>query len=216
MSATDPGFSPTDCIFDLVFSYMLPIFTVSAGGDIDLARRSIIDLLDAYEACTAAELELVARIVSFSHAAIDSLRQAARADLSATLVLRFRANAVALNRSAETCRKTLESMQDRRRAAEALQVVQPIPQAPLPAGPATPKPPHPPAQPVPAPPAPVLEPHFDLAYGDVAAMQRQARALLADIQSRVSDAESSSPPPEVPSNMVLFGHNGFRPEVPAR
>ncbi|HEX2939628.1 MAG TPA: hypothetical protein VHO91_01180 [Rhodopila sp.] len=215
MLSADPGFGPTDCIFDLFFSYMLPIFVASAGGDIDLARQSIIDLLDAYNACTAAELELVARVVSFSHAAIDSLRQAARPDLPDALVLRFRTSAVALNRSADGCRKTLETMQDRRRAAEALRAVQPMPQAPQPPSPAMPKPPHPPAQPMPAPPAPRLEPPFDLVYGDMAAMQRQARTLLADIQSRLGDAGPSSPP-AFPPNLFPFGQTDALPTVPVR
>ena len=109
-----PLLTSTECLFDTVFSFMLPIFLVNAGGDVRLARQSIIDLLDAYQAATAAELVLVAQIISFSHAAMDSLVQSMRPGLADHFVLRYRNNATAMNRSAEQSRKALFRMQANR------------------------------------------------------------------------------------------------------
>jgi hypothetical protein len=226
MSDPDPHITPTECLFDLVFSFMLPIFLASAGGDIGLARQSIIDLLDAYQAATAAELELVARIISFSHAAIDSLRHAMRPDLPDNLALRFRANAVALNRSAEACRKALDVLQARRADAERRQASQPV----LPPHPTIPSRPSPvaSAEPAPAEPAraePAADPgaaavfplpdlSLDPAVTDLVTLRRNAQAVVAGIHARLRDPAASLLPFQIPPDPALLGLNTEPPDRP--
>jgi hypothetical protein len=89
---TDP--SAFDCILGNILEFMLPFFLVSAGGDPGLARAAIKQLIDAYQASTPEQLDLVGRIIGFSTAALENLRLSMVPDLSATKVLRYRCNAV--------------------------------------------------------------------------------------------------------------------------
>jgi hypothetical protein len=106
---------PSECIFQSIVGFMLPFFLVGAGGDPDLAHAAIVELIDAYAAATLRELDLVGCIISFNLAAMDDLRRSmSDPDMSDAKVLRYRSNAVALSRSAERCRQTLEVMQAKR------------------------------------------------------------------------------------------------------
>jgi len=108
---------PSDCISQTILDFMLPFFLAAAGGDADLARAAIFELLDAYNAVTTPELDLAGRIIIFSTAAMDDLRLSmSDPQMSDTKKLRYRSNAVALSRSAEQCRKVLEAMQAKRQA----------------------------------------------------------------------------------------------------
>ena len=65
---TQPGTQPgtdssaADCVLANILGFMLPFFLVSAGGNADLARSAIKELIDAYQASTPLELDLVGRI----------------------------------------------------------------------------------------------------------------------------------------------------------
>jgi hypothetical protein len=108
---TDP--SAFDCILGNILEFMLPFFLVSAGGNAGLARTAIKELINAYQASTPAELDLVGRIIGFSIAAMDNLRLSMASDLSATKVLRYRCNAATLSRSSDQALKILEAVQAR-------------------------------------------------------------------------------------------------------
>jgi hypothetical protein len=113
---TDP--SIFDCILGNILGFMLPFFLVSAGGNTDLARAAIKELIDAYQASTPEQLDLVGRIIGFSTAALDNLRLSMAPDLSATKVLRYRCNAVTLSRSSDQALKILEAVQARKEQSQ--------------------------------------------------------------------------------------------------
>lgn len=75
-----------------------------------MANAAIRELIQAYNASTATELDLAGRIVGFSVAAMDNLRLSMKPGLSDTLVLRYRCNAVTLSRSADQARMMLEAL----------------------------------------------------------------------------------------------------------
>jgi hypothetical protein len=181
----------TDCLFATILGFMLPFYLAGAGGNVDVARAAIVELIEAYGAATAAELDLVGRQIGFSAAAMDNLRLSMRAGLSDTKVLQYRGNAVALSRSAEQCRKVLEVMQSKRdqqrgQAAKAQSLPEPEP-------PVT----SPPIVPVPEwSPGWIAssmvdgDPEFCI---DIAAMKRDAHAMLADLQARAYDLGPEAP-----------------------
>jgi hypothetical protein len=114
ISQPDPDPSAFDCILGNIFGFMLPFFLASAAGNAGLARTAIKELIDAYQASSPAELDLVGRVIGFSIAAMDNLRLSMTPDLSATQVLRCRCNAVSLNRSSDQALKILEAVQAKR------------------------------------------------------------------------------------------------------
>jgi hypothetical protein len=130
---TDP---PTfDCILGNILGFMLPFFLVSAGGNTDLARAAIKELIDAYQASTPEQLDLVGRIIGFSTAALDNLRLSMAPDLSATKVLRYRCNAVTLSRSSDQALKILEAVQARKEQSQKSPAHPSLPLRCLPRGP---------------------------------------------------------------------------------
>ncbi len=110
----DPARATTDCAFETIVTNLTPFYLEAAGGSLAVAAQTILDLIRAYRPDTAAEIELAGRIVGFCAAAADSLRASMRGGLSDTKVLRYRGNAVALERAAEKCRATLAVMQQQR------------------------------------------------------------------------------------------------------
>ncbi len=94
---------------------LVPFFLVGAGDDPEKARAAVADLLRAYNPVNPQELDLAARIIGFSSAALDNLRLSmAGPDLSDSKILRYRSTAVSLSRSAEQCRVTLKKIQSER------------------------------------------------------------------------------------------------------
>jgi hypothetical protein len=109
---------PSDCIFRTILDFMLPFFLEGAGGDVELARAAILELLDAYAPATMQELDLASRVIIFGIASMDNLRLSiSDPSMSDTVKLRYRSNAVALSRSAEQCRAILEGVQAKCRSA---------------------------------------------------------------------------------------------------
>jgi hypothetical protein len=108
----------SDCIFRTILDFMLPFFLAGAGGDVELARAAILELLDAYEPATMQELDLASRVIIFGIASMDNLRLSmSDPSMSDPVKLRYRSNAVALSRSAEQCRAMLEGRQAKGRSA---------------------------------------------------------------------------------------------------
>jgi hypothetical protein len=180
-----------DCLFTTILDFLLPFYLAGAGGNAEIARIAIADLVEAYDAATTRELDLAGRVVGYSAAAMDNLRLSMRADLPDRKILQYRNNAVALGRLAEQSRLSLEAMQARRQQAHAQH---PMPQPrPAPVSPPKPSaPPHgrPPAQPhASAQPASAIETNPQFIY-DIATMKRNALAILADMQ-----AEATAPEP---------------------
>jgi hypothetical protein len=183
----------TDCLFAAILRFMLPFYLDGAGGNVDVARAAIVELIEAHGAATAAELDLVGRQIGFSAAAMDNLRLSMRAGLSDTKVLQYRGNAVALSRSAEQCRKVLEAKQSRReqqrgQAARAQSPPEPEPE-PLVTSPPT----------VPSPGWPAGRNSGSMLDGDpefcsdIATMKRNTNAMLADLQARARDLGPKAP-----------------------
>lgn len=109
----DTDLAAFDCILGNILGFMLPFLT-SAAGNADLARAAIKELIDAYQASSATELDLVGRIIGFSVAAMDNLRLSMAPDLPPAKVLRYRSNAVTLSRSSDQALKILEAVQAKR------------------------------------------------------------------------------------------------------
>jgi hypothetical protein len=112
--------APSDCIVQTIMDFVLPFFLAGAGGNADVAREAIFELLDSYNAVTMQELDLAGRIIIFSTTAMDNLRLSMTdPEMSDAKKLRYRSNAVALSRSAEQCRVIMDAMQVRRQSAPA-------------------------------------------------------------------------------------------------
>jgi hypothetical protein len=97
---------------EAVCMLLMPFFLLGAGDDQEKARAAVADLLRSYNPATVQELDLAARVIGFSAAALDNLRlSVGTPTLSDTKVLRYRSTAVSLSRSAEQCRATLKRIQ---------------------------------------------------------------------------------------------------------
>jgi hypothetical protein len=115
MTATQP--ETMDRAFEAICVLLMPFFLLGAEDDPEKARGAVADLLNAYDPANVQELDLVARIVGFSAAALDNLRLSITSlTLSDTKVLRYRSTAVSLSRSSEQCRTTLKKIQAERPA----------------------------------------------------------------------------------------------------
>ncbi|MDR3529335.1 MAG: hypothetical protein P4L90_02080 [Rhodopila sp.] len=118
MSKSDDLFTSINCVFDTIVAYLMPFYLAGAKGDTKLARNTILELVRVYRTATPAEIELAGRIMGLSAAAADSLRLSMRPNLSDTMILRYRNNALALNRAAEKCQAALEAMQEGRQQSQ--------------------------------------------------------------------------------------------------
>jgi hypothetical protein len=112
---TAPQPETMDRAFEAICMLLMPFFLIGAGDDPEKARAAVAELLRTYDPASMQELDLAARIVGFSAAALDNLRLSmANPDLPDTKILRYRANAVSLSRSSEQCRTTLKKIQAER------------------------------------------------------------------------------------------------------
>jgi hypothetical protein len=147
--ASDPASHPDtiDCLFSTIICFTLPFYLTGSDGDGRSAVGAVLDLVASHAPATAAELDIVGRLVGFSAAAMDSLRLSMQPDLPDTKILQYRANAVALGGLAERCRKVLEERQTTRKIAAARPMPQPRPAPVAPPSPPLPPRDRPPAQP---------------------------------------------------------------------
>jgi hypothetical protein len=98
---------PSDILAHLVVTLLAPMFLLASGGDIMFAHMAALETLNAYQARNHADLIAIAQIVGCGLAALGSLSLSMTDDLSLSITLRLRGNAVALNRAAEANRRAL-------------------------------------------------------------------------------------------------------------
>lgn len=186
--ASQPGL--VDCLFGTILGFMLPFYLAGSGGDVNVASAAILELIEAYSAATAAELDVVGRLLGFNAVAMDNLRLSMRSGLSDTKILQYRANAVALGRMADQCRKALEAMQTKREQycetagmphPGSMPEPRPAPIAPPPQSP-PPRdlPPSPPQASARSAMAVEGDPEF---ASDIETMKQNARAMLAELHA---------------------------------
>ena len=129
-----------DRAFDAICILLMPFFMLGTSDDAGKAHGAVADLLRAYDPTNSQELDLAARIIGFSAAALDNLRLSmADPAMPDSKVLRYRSTAVSLSRSSEQCRATLKKMQADRPQAKSpgyrisppAPVIQPKPLPPM-------------------------------------------------------------------------------------
>ena len=99
---------PTDIMMNVIVAFLAPMFLACSGGNIAHARLAAIETVNAYRGKTHADLFSIAQIIGFGLAALGSLSLSMADDISLTMTLRLRGNAVALNRGAEQNRRALQ------------------------------------------------------------------------------------------------------------
>jgi hypothetical protein len=95
----------SDILVNLVVAFLAPMFLGASGGDIGFARRAAVETVNAYRARDHADLIAIAQIIACGLAALGSLSLSLADNLSLSMTLRLRGQAVALNRVAEQHRR---------------------------------------------------------------------------------------------------------------
>ena len=95
----------SDFLLTLIVTLIAPIFLGVTAGDVGLARLAALETVNDYRARNNADLIAVAQIVSFGLAALGSLCLSMADDLSLSMILRLRGNAISCNRAAEQNRR---------------------------------------------------------------------------------------------------------------
>jgi hypothetical protein len=98
---------PLDTLLNLIVTCLAPMFLTATAGNIHFARQAAIQSVDAYRARDHADLFAIAQIIACGFTALFSLSLSLGDDLSLSMILRLRGNAVALNRAAEQNRRAL-------------------------------------------------------------------------------------------------------------
>jgi hypothetical protein len=104
MTETEPA-APSDILLNLIAMLLAPVFLAVTNGDLPLARLAALHTINDYRARNQADLIAVAQIVGFGLAALGSISLSFADDISLSMTLRLRGNAVACNRAAEQSRK---------------------------------------------------------------------------------------------------------------
>jgi hypothetical protein len=102
-----PSERPSGILLTLIVAFLARMFHSVTGGDVDLARLAAIETVKAYPARSQADLIAVAQVIACGLAALGSLSRSMEDDISLSMALRLRGNAVSLGRSAEQHRRTL-------------------------------------------------------------------------------------------------------------
>jgi hypothetical protein len=110
-TATDPAAPchPGDVLISLIIALLAPIFLGVTGGDVPLARLAAMETVNDYRARNNTDLVAIAQIIACGLAALGSLSRSMADELSLSMTLRLRGNAVSLNRSAEQNRRVLRA-----------------------------------------------------------------------------------------------------------
>jgi hypothetical protein len=95
-------------LLTLIVTILAPTFLGVTAGDLTLARMAAIQTIDDYRARNHADLIAIAQIIACGLASLGSLSQSMDDDISLSMTLRLRGNAVALNRSVEQNRRVLQ------------------------------------------------------------------------------------------------------------
>jgi hypothetical protein len=103
---TETAYQP-NVFLDLIVAFLAPMFLAVTGGNVSHARAAAVETVNAYRAENHVDLLTVAQIIAFGIAALGSLSLSMADNLSVSLILRLRGNAVSANRAAEQCRRAL-------------------------------------------------------------------------------------------------------------
>jgi hypothetical protein len=95
-----------------IVSTLAPIFLGVTGGDAVLARMAAAETIDDYRARNHVDLIAVAQIITNGLAALGSLTRSMEDELSLSMMLRLRGNAISLNRTVEQNRRVLRENRD--------------------------------------------------------------------------------------------------------
>lgn len=106
MTTTPASLFPASLFLDRLIAFLLPYFTAMTA-DTAAARAEALETLVSYGARTRAELLCSVQIIVFSFAALETLAEAAKPDLSASMRIRFRGCANNLSRSSQKTEQTL-------------------------------------------------------------------------------------------------------------
>jgi hypothetical protein len=97
---------PTDLLIGLIADALVPMLVATNDQDPALARLAVIEMLHAYRVQNQADLLIVAQMVAFGLATLDSLSQSMRRDIDERLKQRCRATAIAMARAQERLRQS--------------------------------------------------------------------------------------------------------------
>jgi hypothetical protein len=92
----------------LVVTFLTPMFLPIAGGNLDHAHAAAMETISQYPAQDDLDLLIIAQLIAFGLAAVDSLGLATSEDLSVNQILRLRGNAVSANRAHQQCRRAMQ------------------------------------------------------------------------------------------------------------
>jgi hypothetical protein len=107
--APPPAQQTAESLLELLYAFVLPLYAAFLGPE--EANRAARGAMRFYQPRTHHEAMLAARTIAFSLAAQDNLRLSMAADLAVAVKVRLRANANALDRSAERNHAALEKSQ---------------------------------------------------------------------------------------------------------
>ena len=113
-AAPGPGIPirPGDVLISLIVAVLAPMFLTASGGDIGFARLAAMETVKAYRARDNADLISIAQIIACGLVSLGSLGLSLADNLSLSMTLRLRGNAVALNRSADLSRRAIRQARD--------------------------------------------------------------------------------------------------------
>jgi hypothetical protein len=104
----DLALRPADILAHLIVTLLAPMFLMATNGDLSFAQLAAFETLNAYRAKNQVDLIAIAQIVCCGLAALVSISRSMEDDISVSMTLRLRGNAVALNRTVEHARRALE------------------------------------------------------------------------------------------------------------
>ncbi len=102
---------PAGFLLSLVIVLLTPLFLGVTGGDVGLARAAAIETIDSCRIRNQADIVAVAQMIAFGLAAPGSLSLSMADDISVSMTLRLRGNAVSCDRAAEHNRRALVKSQ---------------------------------------------------------------------------------------------------------
>lgn len=114
ITGADVSINPSDVLLNLIVVFLVPMFLGASAGDVGFARMAAAETVNTYRARNHLDLVSVAQIIAFGLTALGSLSLSMADNLSLSMTLRLRGNAVALNRASEQTRRGL----DKRRKGE--------------------------------------------------------------------------------------------------
>ena len=99
-------------MMSVVVAVLAPIFLGVTGGDADLARMAAAEAINDLRVRNNMDLIAVAQIITNGLAGADSLCRSMGDDMSLSMTLRLRCNAIGLNRASEQNRRVLREKRD--------------------------------------------------------------------------------------------------------